>query len=74
MKKNTEKKKVLARGKAISVGIDVHKLTWHLTAVSDGVVVFKGSLPPCFESLQSLFRRFVNCRIQVAYETGPFGL
>jgi hypothetical protein len=27
-----------ARGKTGSVGIDVHKRSWHLTAVSDGMV------------------------------------
>jgi hypothetical protein len=55
------------------VGIDVHKRSWHLTAVSDGVVLFKGMIPPSYEALHSIFGRFVNCKIKLAYEAGPSG-
>ena len=73
MEKDTGNSKILARGKTISVGIDVHKRSWHLTAVSDSVVLFKGTIPPSIEVLHSIFDRFVNCRIKVAYEAGPSG-
>jgi transposase len=74
MKKNTENQQYLARGKTISVGIDVHKRSWHVTALSDGVVLFSGSIPPSYDALMSIFRRFDDCEIRVAYEAGPCGL
>jgi len=73
MRKNTEKKKYLARGKTISVGIDVHKRSWHVTALLSGVVLFTGTIPPSYDGLKSIFRRFEDCTIQVAYEAGPCG-
>lgn len=41
MAEDTASKKILAREKPVSVEIDVHKRSWHLTVVSDGVVLFK---------------------------------
>jgi hypothetical protein len=73
MEKDNEGNNILARDKAVSVGIDVHKRSWHLTAVSDGVVLFKGTIPLSYEALHSIFGRFINCRIKVAYEAGPSG-
>jgi transposase len=73
MRQNTEKKRYLARGKTISVGIDVHKRSWHVTAISGGIVLFSGAIPPSYDALISIFRRFDDCMIQVAYEAGPCG-
>lgn len=73
MKKNTEKKKYLARGKTISVGMDIHKRSWHVTAISSDVVLFTGAIPPSYDALMSIFRRFDTCMMQVAYEAGPCG-
>ena len=73
MKADYQKVKVLARGKKVDIGIDVHKEKWHVTARVEGEEVFNGSMPSYYHSLKKLLDRFKDCRIKVAYETGPCG-
>ena len=40
MKRYYLKEKTLARGKKVSIGIDVHKEIWHVTAISAGEDLF----------------------------------
>jgi transposase len=60
-------------GKKVSIGIDVHKDSWHVTARTDGEEVFNGRIPASYHSLMKLLERFKDCQIRVAYEAGPCG-
>lgn len=73
MKLKYQREEELARGKRVSVGIDVHKESWHVTALVEGEEVFNGRLPAEYRALDLLFKRFKDCLIKVAYEAGPCG-
>ena len=64
---------VLASSSVVSIGIDVHKESWHVTALVAGEVVFRGRIPGTYDALRQLLDRFVDCEIRVAYEAGPCG-
>ena len=70
MMRDYVKEKVLARGKKISIGIDVHKESWQVTAISEGEELFHGRIPGDYLALRKLLHRFVDCQIRVAYEAG----
>jgi transposase len=55
------------------VGIDVHKESFHVTAISEGEELFSGVIPSKYEDLRRLLDRFEGCRVKVAYEAGPSG-
>jgi transposase len=73
MKREYQKVKVLVKGKAVYIGIDVHKEKWHITARVDGEEIFHGSMPSEYECLKKFLDRFKGCKIKVAYEAGPCG-
>ncbi len=39
------KEKILARGKTVAMGIDVHKENWHVTVLAAGEELFHGRIP-----------------------------
>src|ERR1043166_1932302 len=59
----------------LSVGIDMHKVSWHVTIIKGAVEVFHGTIPGSWRALQQLLSRFGkgSSNIQVAYEAGYFG-
>lgn len=65
-------------GKTVFVGLDVHKATFSLVAVIDGIVALKvGSMPASADRLIEFLRdRFGQADIRAAYEAGfsGFGL
>lgn len=70
--KNAEK--VTYVGKKVFIGIDVHKRSYAVSAVSEGVVVFKGTLPAeAEELLRVIKRRFEGAQVYTAYEAGFSG-
>jgi len=73
MRGEYQKEKVLARGKDVYIGIDVHKEKWHVTARVDGEEVFHGSMLSEYQSLRKFLQRFKVCKIKIAYEAGPCG-
>ena len=73
MRADYQKGKILARGKDVEIGIDVHKESWHVTANVEEEEVFNGNMPSEYHSLKKLMARFKDCRIKVAYEAGPCG-
>jgi transposase len=64
---------VLASKKSAFVGIDVHKSSWYVTVLVDGLIVFRGSIPAEYRHLRRLFDRLPDCEIQVVYEAGACG-
>jgi transposase len=73
MKTDYQKGKILAKGKNVDIGIDVHKEKWHVTARVEREEVFHGGMLSHYHSLRKLLARFKDCRIRVAYEAGPCG-
>lgn len=55
------------------VGIDLHRVNWHVTVRTADAEVFSGSLPGTWEALKKLFDRYPNYHISVVYEAGYFG-
>ena len=55
------------------VGIDLHRVSWHLTMRTENDEVFSGAIPGSWETLKKLFQRYRNHQIHVVYEAGYFG-
>jgi len=58
---------------AIFVGIDLHKINWHVTIRTADIELFSGSIRGDWEVLRILLRRYKGSPIQVVYEAGCFG-
>ena len=46
-----QNRKVWARGMEVSVGVDVHKESWHVTARMEAEEVFHGGIPSQYDAL-----------------------
>jgi transposase len=57
----------------IFIGIDLHKIQWHITIRTEEVEVFNGSVPGRWEALKKLLDRYPGCQKQAVYEAGYFG-
>jgi len=66
-------KQFIPAGKPVFVGVDLHKKSWHVTAIVDDEEVFNGNIPPEPEDFYKVLRRFSHNPIAVAYEAGCFG-
>ena len=73
MRKRLNSQKVNVNGKTVSIGIDIHKRSWRVTALIEGVVVMAVTIKPSYCALQKLLARFKDAKIRVAYEAGPAG-
>ena len=73
MKKRLNADKVNVNGKTVNVGIDVHKQSWQVTALIEGVVVTAVTIKPSYGVLQKLLAQFKGAKIRIAYEAGPAG-
>jgi len=60
-------------GKIVNVGIDVHKQSWRVTAMVEGVVVKAVTIKPYYSVLKKILSQFSGAHIRVAYEAGPAG-
>lgn len=73
MKENLGSRRVIVRGREVFIGVDVHKVSWHVTVRAGGEEVFSGGIPGQYHPLRKLLDRFKACQIKVAYEAGPCG-
>ena len=73
MKKRLNANKTDVNGKTVSIGIDVHKQSWQVTALIEGVVVTAVTIKPSYSVLQKLLAQFKGAKIRIAYEAGPAG-
>lgn len=71
--KLTIDKSKLQGGGRIYVGIDLHKIQWHVTIRSEEVELFNGSIPGKWEALKKLLDRYPGYQKQAVYEAGYFG-
>jgi hypothetical protein len=61
-------------GKKLYLGIDVHKKTYAITAICEGAVVKKATLPASPEGLVSFCTKyFPKASVESAYEAGFSG-
>jgi hypothetical protein len=60
-------------GKAVFVGVDLHRFKWHVTVRTEDQELFSGTLPGHWEALRRLLDRYGEDSIKVVYEAGYFG-
>ncbi|UCG14079.1 MAG: hypothetical protein JSU72_06315 [Deltaproteobacteria bacterium] len=61
-------------GKMVSIGIDMHKHSWRITALVEGDVVLAVTLGrPSYESFKKILAQFKGNYVRIAYEAGPGG-
>jgi len=73
MRKGYQERKILARGREVYIGVDVHKESWHLTVRIEGEEIFNGRMASSYQALKKFLERFKGSNIKVAYEAGPCG-
>jgi len=61
------------QGEALFVGIDLHKLRWHVTIRTADVEIFSNSIAGRWQELKKVLNRYSGCRIHAVYEAGCFG-
>lgn len=59
--------------KQIFIGIDLHKVQWHVTTRTEEVELFNGGIPGEWESLKRILDRYRGYEKQAVYEAGYFG-
>jgi transposase len=55
------------------VGIDLHKIRWHVTIRTFEVELFSASIPGTWEALSRVLARYPGHPLQAVYEAGYFG-
>jgi hypothetical protein len=55
------------------VGIDLHKIRWHVTIRTVDLELFSASIPGTWEALQRVLARYAGHQRQAVYEAGYFG-
>ena len=65
--------KVIAKGKPIYVGLDVHKRAWVVTVLCQGEELYHASVAPEAEALVRSLKRFEASEVHTVYEAGPTG-
>jgi transposase len=73
MRKRVTNNSINFNRKVVSIGIDVHKLSWRVTAMVEGVAVKAVTIKPSYSVLKKVLSQFKGARIRVAYEAGPAG-
>jgi hypothetical protein len=52
------------------VGIDLHKIRWHVTIRTVDLELFSASIPGTWEALQRVLARYAGHQMQAVYEAG----
>ena len=60
-------------GTPVFLGLDLSKLSWHITVRACGETVLSLNCPAQFTSLIPILKAGAHCRIASVYEAGPFG-
>jgi transposase len=62
------------KGKMVSIGIDMHKRSWRITALVEGDIVMAVTLArPEYNSFKKILAQFKGNYVRIAYEAGPTG-
>jgi transposase len=66
-------KEKVTEGEDLFVGIDLHKIRWHVTIRTMDLELFSASIPGTWEALQRILARYAGYPMQAVYEAGYFG-
>ena len=62
------------KGKTVNIGIDMHKISWRVTALVEGDTVLAITLAnPNYDTFEKIISRFKGNHVRIAYEAGPGG-
>jgi len=74
MANKVKRNKINFKGKMVSIGVDMHKRSWHITALADGEIVLTVSLSrPNYDAFDKLLSQFKGNYVRIVYEAGPGG-
>ena len=74
MANKVKRNKINFKEKMVSIGVDMHKRSWHITALADGEIVLTVSLSrPNYDAFEKLVSHFKGNYIRIVYEAGPGG-
>jgi len=74
MASKVKEKKINFKGKTVNIGVDMHKLSWRITALVEGDIVLAVNLAqPNYDSFRQLISRFEGNYVRIVYEAGPGG-
>ena len=74
MTANVKKNQINFNGKMVSIGVDMHKHSWRITALVDGDIVMAATLAgPNYDSFIKVLAQFKGNHVRIAYEAGPGG-
>ena len=74
MATRVKRNKINFKGKMVSIGIDMHKHSWRITAVVQGDIVLALTLGrPNYDAFKKILSQFKGNSVRIAYEAGPGG-
>ena len=74
MASKVKKSKINFKGKTVSIGIDMHKKSWRITALVEGDIVLGITLAsPTYDAFEKILARFKGNNVRIVYEAGPGG-
>ena len=74
MTSKAKKNKINFNGKKGSIGVDMHKRSWHITALCGGEIVLAITLSrPKYDAFEKVLSQFKGNYVRVVYEAGPGG-
>jgi transposase len=74
MASKVKKNAIKFKGKTVSIGVDMHKLSWRITALVEGDMVLAVTLAhPTYDSFRQVISRFKGNYVRIVYEAGPGG-
>jgi len=74
MASKVKKSKINFKGKTVSIGIDMHKKSWRITALVEEKIVLGITLAsPTYEAFEKILDRFKGNHVRIVYEAGPGG-
>lgn len=72
-KNKSNRSETAVRKLLLYIGIDLHRITWHVTIRTEEVELFSGGIPGRWDALKMLLDKYGEYQISVAYEAGYFG-
>ena len=74
MATKVQRNKIDFKGKMVSIGVDMHKRSWHITALADREIVLTVSLSrPNYDAFEKVLSQFKGNYVRIVYEAGPGG-
>jgi len=74
MASKVKKNKINFKGKTVNIGIDMHKISWRITALVEGDIVLGITLAnPTYDAFEKILARFKGNHVRIVYEAGPGG-